>query len=130
MSINLRLSASANGTRNTFDRVWNLVDDFGANPSGTAANNTAAVNAFNTAYAAVSGRTKLIIPAQEFDFASGVTWGVLGGDKLVISAYGATLHKQGGFANSPLAPLANSAWFSHGCFPPPTARSTTSAAGT
>ncbi len=103
MSINLRLSASANGTRNTFDRVWNLVDDFGANSSGTNANNTAAVDAFNTAYAAVSGRTKLIIPAQEFDFASGVTWGALGGDRLVISAYGATLHKQGGFANSGLS---------------------------
>lgn len=100
MSMNLRLSSSQNGQRNVFDHELNFVTDYGAVSGGSTATNTSAVNAFNTAYAALTGRTRLTIPAGDYNFASPVVWGSSGGDRLTIAAPGATLRNQSGFANS------------------------------
>jgi len=102
MSINLKLSASASGTRNTFDRTVNFVSTYGGASGGSKATNDAALSSFNTAYAAFSGRTQLLIPPGDYDFTQAV-WGSLGGDKLTITATGATLRGQLGFANSGLS---------------------------
>jgi hypothetical protein len=102
MSINLKTSASAGGTRNTFDRTVNFVSTYSGVSGGSKATNDAALSAFNTAYAAFSGRTQLVIPPGDYDF-TGAVWGSLGGDKLTITATGATLRNQTGFANSGLS---------------------------
>ena len=78
------------------------VTDFSAAGDGVT-NNDAALSAFNTAYAALSGRTRLIIPAGDYAFTTPAVWGTLGGDRLVIAAPGATLRNQLGFANSGLS---------------------------
>lgn len=94
MGINRRLVTSDN----TFDRTLNLVLDYGAVSGGSAATNSAAIAAFNTAFAGFSGRTRLIIPPGNFTF-SGTNPGASGGvgKELVISAYGATLNGLNGF---------------------------------
>lgn len=98
----VQFSASALGERNTYNTVLNFVADFSAVGDGVT-NNASAISAFNTAYAALSGRTKLIIPPGDYNFPSGANWGALGGDRLVISAYGATIRGGSGFANSGLS---------------------------
>lgn len=91
MGMNLRLSSSPSGTRNVFDHELNFVSDFSAVGDGST-NNVTALNAFNTAYAALSGRTRLLIPSGgNFKFNSEVAFGSLGGDRLTIDAHGATL---------------------------------------
>lgn len=101
MSINLRLAASNNGAKNLFDRTVRF-SDYGGAPSNTAAANTTARQAFNTAHAGFTGSTQLIIDAGIYDFSSRGPWGSSGpaGSKLTISAYGATLKNQQGFANA------------------------------
>lgn len=92
MSINLRLSASASGTRNVYDNSLDFTT-FGGSPGASGATNIAAVSSFNTAYAALSGRTRLYVPPgvytgnAGFNFAN--TAGVAG-SQLVIEAYGVT----------------------------------------
>jgi len=101
MGMSLRLSASASGTRNAYD---NLLDfsSFGGSPGASGATNIAAVSSFNTAYAALSGRTQLYIAPgvytgnAAFNFAN--TTGIAG-SKLTISAYGATFTAPGGALN-------------------------------
>jgi len=99
MPFNLRLSASAVGSGNIFDRTVNFVSAYGGVSGGSKATNDAALSAFNTAYAAFSGKTQLIIPPGDYDFTAAV-WGALGGDKLTITATGATLRNQTGFTNT------------------------------
>lgn len=102
MGMNLKLSASASGTRNTFDNELNF-STYGGAPGASAATNTSAIDAFNTAYAALTGRTRLTIAPGDYNFTAGSPvgwWGRLGGDRLTISAYGATLRNQSGFAAS------------------------------
>lgn len=90
--INLKQSSSASGTRNVFDNSLNF-SSFGGSPGASGATNIAAVSSFNTAYAALSGRTQLYVPpgvyngSTAFNFAN--TVGVAG-SQLVISAYGVT----------------------------------------
>lgn len=98
MSINLRLSSSPNGTRNTFDQTVNYVTDYGAVSGGSTATNNAALSAFNTAYAGFSGHTQLFIPPGTYAHSGDAWWARLGGDRLTISAYGATLTGITGFA--------------------------------
>jgi hypothetical protein len=95
----IRASSSASGTKNVYDQTVNFVSTYGGQSGGSKATNDTALSAFNTAYAAFSGRTQLIIPPGDYDFTEAV-WGSSGGDKLVISAYGATLRNQVGFVNS------------------------------
>lgn len=101
MGINLRISASVNGTRNTFDNELNFAS-FGAVGDGVT-NNTSALASFNTAYAALSGRTRLTINAGDYAFGTPAVWGASGGDRLTIAAPGVTLRNQLGFANSGLS---------------------------
>lgn len=96
MSINLRLSAAPNGTRNVFDQTVNLVSNYGAVSGGSQATNNAALSAFNSAYAGFTGRTQLIVPPGDYNF-SGGGFGSAGGTGLMISAYGATLRNLNGF---------------------------------
>jgi hypothetical protein len=107
MSINLRLSSSPNGTRNVYDNNLDF-SSFGGSPGASGATNLAAVAAFNTAYAALPGRTRLYVPpgtytsSTVFNFAN--TVGVAG-SQLVIDAYGVTFtatstSAQNGWANN------------------------------
>lgn len=92
MSINLRQSASPSGTKNTFD---NLLDfsSFGGSPGASGATNTTALASFNTAYAALSGRTQLYIPPGTYNFSTGANFASSGGNgnTLVVSGYGVTI---------------------------------------
>lgn len=90
MSINLRSSAASGGSRNTYDQTVNFVSTYGGVGDGSTSNATA-LSSFNTAYAAFSGRTQLIIPPGDYNFPTGFTFGALGGSKLTIAAYGAML---------------------------------------
>jgi hypothetical protein len=99
MSINLRLSASASGTLNTFDRTVNFVTDYGAVSGGSTSANFTALNSFNTAYAAFTGHTRLIVPPGTYDVTGNdAWWGRLGGSRLTIAAPGATLTGFSGFS--------------------------------
>lgn len=100
MPINLKLSASANGTRNVFAQTVDLVANYGAVAGGSASTNNAAIAAFNTALAGFSGRTKLTIPPQDFTFSTPFALSNAGGKDIVISAYGATLRGLGGFGTA------------------------------
>jgi len=93
----MRWSASASGTRNTYDQTVNFVSDYGGVGDGSTSNATALSN-FNTAYAGFSGRTQLIIPPGDYSLPAGYTFGSTGGNgsKLTISAYGATLRGSAG----------------------------------
>lgn len=93
MSMNLRLSSSANGTRNVYDQTVNF-SSYGGSPGASAATNSSAVTSFNTAYAAMSGRTQLIIDPGTYSFNSfniANTAGIAG-SQLTISAYGVTIN--------------------------------------
>jgi hypothetical protein len=97
MSINLRLSAASGGTRNTFDQTVNF-SSYGGSPGASAATNTAAISSFNTAYAALSGRTQLIINPGTYNF-NGYNFADtpgIAGSKLTISAFGVTLSSTSG----------------------------------
>ena len=99
MSISLRASSGAGGSRNTYDRTVNFVTDYGGVSGGSQAANNAAATAFNTAYAGFTGRTQLIVPPGTYNITTGFadTGGsVLGGSKLTVSAYGATFQNLGG----------------------------------
>lgn len=87
MSINLRQSAIASGTGNTYTQTVNF-STYGGNGDGVTSN-ASAVTAFNTAYAGFTGRTQLIISPGTY--VGGGVLGASGGTGLVISAYGARL---------------------------------------
>jgi len=75
-----------------FDNIVNF-SSYGGSPANSASVNSTAVNAFNTAYAAMSGRTLLIINPGTYNFNSfniANTPGIAG-SRLVISAYGVTI---------------------------------------
>lgn len=93
MSINLRHSSSASGTKNLYDNNLDF-SSFGGSPGASAATNTAAVASFNTAYAALSGRTRLYIAPGTYTTTSGFNFANtvgIAGSKLTIDAYGVTL---------------------------------------
>jgi hypothetical protein len=100
MSINLRLSASASGTKNTFDNTLNF-SSYGGSPAASGATNAAAVTAFNTAYAGMSGRTLLIIDPGTYTSSAAWGFGSTGsaGRKLTVQGYGVTLTAPNGQAN-------------------------------
>lgn len=101
MSINLRLSARSGGTRNVFDNSLDF-SSLGGSPGASGATNIAAVSSFNTAYAALSGRTRLYVPPgtytgnAAFNFANTAP---ASGSSLVIEAYGATFTAPGSSTN-------------------------------
>lgn len=99
--MNLKLSSAPGGTKNVFDRTVNL-SSYGGLPSASGATNTAARQAFNAAHAAFTGNTLLNIDPGTYAFDARGAWGTSGlpGSKLTISAYGAILQNQLGFANS------------------------------
>lgn len=97
---NVRLFSSPSGTKNVFSQTVNLVNDYGAVAGGSQATNSAAVSAFNTAYAGFTGRTQLVLPPGSYNFNPSTVFASLGGTGLTISAYGTTLSNVGGFANS------------------------------
>lgn len=106
MSINLRLSSSTSGTRNVYDNNLDFAS-YGGSPGASGATNIAAVSSFNTAYAALSGRTRLYIAPGTYSFSSGFNFANtvgIAGSSLTIDAYGATLSGPGsslcGFAQS------------------------------
>jgi hypothetical protein len=75
-----------------YDQVVNFAT-YGGLPAASAATNTAAVTAFNTAYAAMSGRTLLVINPGTYNFNGFNIANTLGiaGSRLTISAYGVTI---------------------------------------
>jgi hypothetical protein len=97
----IRASASASGTRNVYDNSLDF-SSFGGSPSASGADNIAAVSSFNSAYALLSGRTRLYIPPgtytgnSSFQFAN--TAGIAG-SSLVIEAYGVTFTAPAGAQN-------------------------------
>src|SRR6185436_10768360 len=101
MSINLRLSAASGGSRNTYDNVLDFAS-FGGSPGASGATNIAAVSSFNTAYAALGGRTQLYIAPGVYTGNSGFNFANtagIAGSQLTISAYGATFTAPGGNQN-------------------------------
>lgn len=88
----MRWSASANGTRNVFDNNLDF-SSFGGSPSASGADNITALAAFNSAYAALSGRTQLYIPPGTYNFNTGANFASSGGNgnTLVVSGYGVTI---------------------------------------
>lgn len=100
----MRWSASANGTRNVFDNELDF-SSFGGSPAASGATNIAAVASFNTAYAALTGRTRLYVPPGVYTGNAGFNFAnttPAAGSRLVIEAYGATftapIGGQNGFA--------------------------------
>lgn len=93
----MRWSASPSGTRNTYDQTVNF-SSYGGSPAASAATNTTAVSTFNTAYAALSGRTQLIIDPGTYNFTGFSFANTVGiaGSQLTISAYGVTLTANAG----------------------------------
>lgn len=97
---NVRLFSSPSGTKNVYD---NLLDfsTFGGSPGASGATNVSAVAAFNTAYAALSGRTRLYMAPgtytlnNQFNIAN-VT--PPAGSKLTIEGYGVTISAVSGCA--------------------------------
>lgn len=103
MGLNLRYASGPNGARNVFDNILSFAT-YGGSPGASGSANLAAVSSFNTAYAALTGKTKLIIPPGTYSFSGGFVFGASGGKDLTIDAYGATLSSppgtSNGFANS------------------------------
>lgn len=75
-----------------YNQVVNFAT-YGGLPAASAATNSAAVTAFNTAYASMSGRTLLIIDPGVYNFNSFNIANTVGiaGSQLTISAYGVTI---------------------------------------
>lgn len=93
MSINRRLSSSSNVYDNNLD-----FSSFGGSPGASGATNLAAVSAFNTAYAALSGRTRLYVPPGTYTSSTGFNFANttgIAGSQLVIDAYGVTFTATG-----------------------------------
>lgn len=84
-------------TAKIYDNIVNFAT-YGGLPAASAATNTAAVAAFNTAYASMSGRTLLIINPGTYNFNGYNFANTVGiaGSKLTISAYGAVLSSGAG----------------------------------
>ncbi len=97
MGINRRLTSTSNVYDNNLD-----FSSFGGSPGASGSTNIAAVSSFNTAYAALSGSTKLYVPPgtytgnAAFNFANTVG---IAGSRLVIDAYGVTFTAPGGASN-------------------------------
>jgi len=101
MGINLRLSSSPSGTRNVYDNSLDF-SSFGGSPGASGATNLAAVSSFNTAYAALSGRTRLYVPPGTYNSSAGFNFANtagIAGSQLVIEAYGVTFTAAGGNVN-------------------------------
>lgn len=101
MSINLKLSSSPNGTRNVYDNELDF-SSFGGSPGASGATNISAVSSFNSAYAALSGRTRLYVPPGTYTGNSGFNFANttgIAGSSLVIEAYGVTFTAPGGGQN-------------------------------
>lgn len=84
-----------------YDNIVNF-STYGGSPGASGATNTAAIAAFNTAYAAMSGRTSLTINPGTYAFSSGMNWAnIVGiaGSQLTIQAYGVTLSGPGSSLN-------------------------------
>jgi hypothetical protein len=75
-----------------YDQIVNF-SSYGGSPANSAAANTTAVSTFNTAYAAMSGRTLLVIDPGTYNFNAFNIANTLGiaGSRLTISAYGVTI---------------------------------------
>lgn len=103
MSINLRHSANASGTRNVFDNVLDF-SSFGGSPGASGTTNVSAVSSFNAAYAALpAGRTRLYIPPGSYNFNAQFSLAnttPAAGSKLQIDAYGVTIVAPGGTSSS------------------------------
>lgn len=97
MGMNLRLSSGPNGTRNVYDNVVNF-SAYGGSPGVSGATNSSAISSFNTAYAAMAGRTLLIIDPGTYNFNGYSFANTVGiaGSQLTISAYGVTLSSGAG----------------------------------
>ena len=96
--MNVRLSASANGTRNVYDNELDF-SSFGGSPGASAATNSSAVSSFNSAYAALSGRTRLYIAPGTYAATSGFNFANtagIAGSRLTIEAYDVTLTANSG----------------------------------
>lgn len=94
MSINLRHSASASGTKNVYDNSLDF-SSYGGSPSASGSTNSTAISSFNTAYAALSGRTRLYIPPGSYTFSSQINFANTSppaGSKLTIEGYGVTFN--------------------------------------
>lgn len=78
----------------TYDQIVNFAT-YGGSPANSAAANSTAVNTFNTAYAAMTGRTLLVIDPGTYAM-NGWTFGASGGVNLTISAYGVTINGAAG----------------------------------
>lgn len=93
-------SASANGTRNVYDNSLDFAS-FGGSPAASGATNVTAVASFNTAYAALTGRTRLYIAPgtytlnNQFNIANTAP---AAGSSLVIEGYGVTISAVDGCA--------------------------------
>lgn len=100
MGMNLRTSSSANGTRNVYDNLLDFAS-FGGTPAASGATNVAAVASFNTAYAALTGRTQLYIAPGTYTLNNQLNIANTAppaGSSLVISGYGVTISAVSGCA--------------------------------
>lgn len=90
--MNLRWASSPNGTKNIFDNELDF-SSFGGSPGASGAANIAALAAFNSAYSALSGKTRLYIPPGTYNGSTGFNFASSGGGgrTLVVSGYGVTL---------------------------------------
>jgi len=94
-------AAAPNGWRNVFDNNLDF-SSFGGSPAASGATNIAAVSSFNTAYAALSGRTRLYVPPGTYTGNSGFNFANttgIAGSQLVIEAYGVTFTAPGSAQN-------------------------------
>lgn len=100
MATNPKFSASAGGTRNVYDNSLDF-SSFGGSPGASGATNVSAVASFNTAYAALTGRTRLYIAPgtytlnNQFNIANTAP---AAGSSLVIEGYGVTISAVDGCA--------------------------------
>ena len=94
MSINLRYSACASGTKNLYDNNLDF-SSYGGAPGASGSTNSSAISSFNTAYAALSGRTRLYIPPGSYTFSSQINFADTkppAGSQLTIEGYGVTFN--------------------------------------
>lgn len=101
MPVKPSLFSSPSGTKNVYDNILDF-STFGGSPGASGATNLAAVSAFNSAYAALSGRTLLRIAPGTYTSSSGWFWAQSGiaGSSLTIHGYGVTLAPTGTPSNS------------------------------
>ena len=90
--MSIRFSASANGTRNVYDLNLNIVDDYGADPTGIVDCTSAFYTGLKPDIAG-QGSVNLLIPSGTYDFITGgggQPWAT-GMSNLNVIATGATL---------------------------------------